>query len=391
MKQFFTSLICLVFAQNMHAQNLEIYEVTLDSTIVSTNLGFEKNIQLLTPWGWDPNSGNQYPLLVIFDKQNSSNYDYLLHTIDYLASFGQIPAFMILGIEAGEGGKRLIETSFHKENSKGLENDRFLFEELLPMIERDYAYNGSLSLIGHSRYGFYTTYLLGEHAPDLMAVISISPFFLEKGTDLTSHIKEKIYYTHDLDHDLYYAISVGDTIIDTGDFYLMKDTINDMPEYDSFHFLTYEYPDAWHITTPGLTVNQALHDIFHFWQERQMQFYRTDRADVQVHYAELQEELFAHYGTSLDFSLGVLNGTGWRFFGEYKYKEAIQCWKILASAYPTFSEAYYYIALAYSDLGDLKNMERFRQKALQEVQKSTFYTEEERAALLKDLENLKED
>lgn len=389
MKQSLLLLLALLSLTGSNAQEFDIYKTELDTSIYSTHLQYEKKIQLLTPWCWDPGSGNAYPLVVIFDMQNSSNYSYLLHTIDYLAGFGQIPAFMVLGIEAGEGVNRLIETSLHRDKSKGLENERFLYEELFPFLEENYGFNGEVVLIGHSRYGFYTTYLLTKHAAELMAVISISPFFIEKNTNLITETKAQIY-AQDFDHHLYYAFSVGDSIIDTPDFYGMRDTLEAMAlsEEDTFHALPYEFPTAWHITMPGLTVNQALYDIFYFWHERQMAFYRTEEKDVAGLYVQHQQEIAAHYGTPLDYNLGVLNGTGWRFYGQGRYEEAIQCWHILARAYPDFSEAYYYIALAYKDLGNAGQMEAFKQKALSTIPRSKFFTEEEKAATLEELKNL---
>ncbi|MCB0644388.1 MAG: hypothetical protein KDC44_22240 [Phaeodactylibacter sp.] len=391
MKQCLSLLLLLGLTLSGSAQDFEIYTVQLDTSIHSEYLQYDKKIQLLTPWCWSPESGNEYPLLVIFDMQNSGNYSYLLHTIDYLAGFAQIPAFMILGIEAGEDRNRLIETSFHLKNSKGEENDRFLYEELFPLLKKEYGFSGDVVLVGHSRYGFYTTYLLTKHAAELMAVISVSPFFIEKNTNLINDTKAKISNAQDLEHDLYYAFAVGDSIFDTPDFYGMRDTLQAMnlSEEAAFHALPYEFPAAWHITMPGLTVNQALYDIFFFWQERQMLFYRTESEEVTDLYGKLQEEIKAHYGSYLDFNLGVLNGTGWRFYGAERYEAAIQCWQILARAYPDYSEAYYYIAMAYKELGNAQQMEAYKQKALTAIPRSAFYTEAEKAATLEELKSLR--
>ena len=57
--------------------------------------------------------------------------------------------------------KRTKETLHRKTNPSGMaeENELFIFNELIPFIEKNYKASKFRVLIGHSRYGYLTTYL----------------------------------------------------------------------------------------------------------------------------------------------------------------------------------------------------------------------------------------
>lgn len=111
-------------------------------------------------------------------------------TIDYLTSNDQIPASVIIGVESPMN-KRFKETDLPSSNpsSLGYKNEKFVFDELVPLAKRLYSASEFLLLIGHSRCGYFSTYLLTQEFKKLNAVISISPFYTQNNVDLIGFVK----------------------------------------------------------------------------------------------------------------------------------------------------------------------------------------------------------
>lgn len=103
--------------------------------------------------------------------------------------------------------------------------------------------------------------------------------------------------------------------------------------------------------------------------------------------AQLEAEITAHYGTSLDFALGILNGKGWTFFNEGAFENAVKTWKLLLNNYPNFSEAYLYMLEAEIALKSNHNptIEAFHLS----LENSKLYSDAEKQELLIELERLK--
>ena len=100
----------------------------------------------------------------------------------------------------------------------------------------------------------------------------------------------------------------------------------------------------------------------------------------------LRKEIASFYGKNLNFSLGVLNGKGWYFYGEEQYENAIKAWEILLEAYPNFSEAYLYIIEAQKILkvDYSKTVKQLRES----LKTTTFYSKEEKKEIEDELDKL---
>ena len=69
------------------------------------------------------------------------------------------------------------------------ENEMFIFQELIPLAEQQFHASSFRLLIGHSRYGYFTSSLLFSRINELNSVISLSPFFTQNNVDLTDSVK----------------------------------------------------------------------------------------------------------------------------------------------------------------------------------------------------------
>ena len=171
-------LLFLFCSIQLFSQKYESYKKLTDTTISSLNLGYNKNISVIVPKDWQQNLEKTYPLTIIFDRQNKRSNQFIINTIDYLTINDQMPASIIVSVDS-EQMKRTKETLHRKTNPSGMaeENELFIFNELIPFIEKNYKASKFRVLIGHSRYGYLTTYLFEKRLNQLNGIISLSPFF----------------------------------------------------------------------------------------------------------------------------------------------------------------------------------------------------------------------
>lgn len=353
----------------------------MDTTVSSTNLGFDKNITITVPFEWQEDIDREYPLIIVFDQQNQRSYRYILNTIDYLTSNEQMPSSVIIGVESVQS-QRYYETIYAVSDEQGLalQNERFIFEELIPLAENKYKASSFRLLIGHSRYGYFTTSLLCSRINDLNGVISISPFFGQKNINLIDSIS--LLENQLLNSHKYYRYGTGNDY--PADFYKMDSLLKQFnnPRLD---FKGRLFKEADHNVTPGLTVGTALYEIFEDWSEVQSKYISNEQSDLTT-IDTLRKCVQAKYGSQLKFSLGILNGKGWFFYNEKEYVKAIQAWEILMETYPNFSEGYLYIIDAQLHLK--QNYDDVRVKFHQSLANSEIYSEKEKIELNQELENM---
>lgn len=378
----FVLFFSLLNINALFSQEYERYKKLLDTTISSNILGFDKNITVTVPFEWQKDNERDFPLIIIFDRQNQRSHNYILNTIDYLTSNEQMPSSVIISIES-EQKYRYLETLHKVSNEKGLatENEKFLFDELIPMAEKQFRASNFRLFIGHSRYGYFTTSLLFSRIDQLNGIISLSPFFIQDNVDLTDSIVD--LKTLKFNSLKYYRYGIGNDY--PKQFFKMDSTLN-VNRISSVDMKGWLFQEADHNVTPGLTISRALYEIFEKWSNIQSHYFSNDQKDLSS-INTLKEEIIKNYGSNIEFSLGVLNGKGWYFYGEKEYEKAIDAWEILLKSYPNFSEAYLYIIDAQIQLRNdySDTVERFNIS----LSKSTIYSELEKKGLIKELEEMK--
>ena len=381
-KHFVLLFIFTLLTTSLSAQNYERYKKLKDTIISSKNLGFEKKVSVIVPIEWQNGINNNFPLIIVFDKQNQRSHHYIMNTIDYLTSTEQIPSSVIISI-ASEQRYRYVETQYKISDPNGLalENEKFIFEELIPLAEKEYKASSFRLLVGHSRYGYFTTSLFGSRINDVNGVIAMSPFFTQKNTDMTDSISNLNKHTYKAKK--YYRFGIGNDYPD--DFTRMDTVIKKHISHPFLDLKGYRFKEADHNTTPGLVISTALYEIFEDWAAIQAKYSSLKQKDLRIKTA-LEQEIVANYGVKLSFSIGVLNGKGWHFYNDKQYDKAIEAWQLLMEAYPNFSQGYLYIINAQIQLQQdyLKTAEKFKKSLVT----SEFYTEKEKKALEAELQEM---
>jgi tetratricopeptide (TPR) repeat protein len=381
-KTVYIVLLIFICSNNLFGQDYERYKKLRDTTITSKYLGFDKNITITVPFEWQKDLNRDFPLIIVFDRQNQRSHNFILNTIDYLTSNEQIPSSIIISVES-EQKYRYLETLHKASSQKGLaeENEKFIFDELIPLAEKQYNASSFRLFIGHSRYGYFTSALLISRINELNGIIALSPFFTQTNVDLTDSIQtlEK----QPFNSTKYYRFGIGNDY--PSDFVKMDSVINLLSnsELDAKGFL---FKEADHNVTPGLTIGISLYEIFENWSNIQAKYFSNDQKDLKIINA-LEEEIIINYGNRLEFSLGILNGKGWYFYNEKEYAKAIEAWEFLIESYPNFSEGYLYIMDAQVQLN--QNISETIETFNTSLAKSDLYSETEKKELIKEIEDLK--
>lgn len=377
----FLLLILLFFTTSLQSQNYERYKKFQDTTINSKNLGFNKNIGITVPVEWQKGIDNKYPLIIIFDRQNKRSHQYIINTIDYLTSNEQMPSSVIISV-ASEQKYRYSETSFKisEETGLGEENEKFIFEELIPFAEKKLHASSYRLLIGHSRYGYFTTSLFHSRINELNGVIAISPFFTQKNVDLTDSIKK--LDTEKFSYNKYYHFAIGN---DFPEDYIRMDAVVSTLKNNLLHINGHHYKQADHNVTPGIMMAKSLYEIFENWSAIQS-LYIKDKSNDSDTINALNQKMISTYATKLNFSLGIMNGKGWAFYNDQQYDKAIEAWELLLISYPNFSEAYLYILKSQIELG--RDSSETILKFKKSLMDSEFYSPKHKSELEKELNEM---
>lgn len=382
MKLIVSIIYLLYVAHFAYAQQYERYKKFPDTLFQSNALGYSKKLSITVPLEFQSDDSlKSFPLIVIFDSQNQRSYNYILNSIDYLTSNEQMPSAVIVGVESSEE-KRYDETQLEisDQTAFGSKNESFIMNELIPFAEKSLKTIDFYLLIGHSRYGYFTSYLLTKHADQLNAVISMSPFTTQKNVNLCDSIA-KLFSSYSSTKNLYYRFGIGNDYPDN--FLELNEKLNAIQSpAKTANFKGKLFNEADHTVTPGLVISTALYEIFEFWGKQQNEFIKNESknsSSINVYLDKIQQ----HYSAKLNFSIGTLNGKGWYFFGENEYEKAIEAWELMMASYPNFAEGYFAIMDAKIKLKQDYAEALKKLKACLLV--TEFYTEDELIDLYRDL------
>lgn len=387
------------------SQTLESYRFMGDTTLVSASLQYPKQLDIWVPAEYQSDhSLTRYPVILIFDRQNERSFSYILRSIDYLTSTEQMPAAILVGITSTMQ-HRYGETELEVSNPEafGSRNATFIFDELVPMLRNDLHASGFTMLIGHSRYGYFTSWLLAQHYAELSAVIAVSPVFAQPRVDVLPELlslfdqppdSQVRYFRFGIGNDypeeyarLQQAIALRESGSDTyrSDFNQNEMHITQLKS-GNFDLKGYYYPQAYHNATPGLTVPTALYEIFEYWSAGQNAFMANDVLDPSV-IDSLVTRMHTHYGHVMNMAPGILNGKGWFFFNQGAYEAAETVWERTLEVYPGFLDIYLHIMQArYETHRDYDDVLHRLQQALPGSEMYSEQEKEEIRALLRELE-----
>ena len=389
MKKLISVLIAFFLVHNTYAQTESVYyKAPFDTTLASEYLKENCTITVILPKGFSKTCATKFPLIIVFDRQNKMIFRQIFESINYLVSFGEMPESVIIGVTSDDNRRNTATTlAASKRNGKGELTNAFVFDELIPYAEKELNVSNCRTLIGHSRFGFLTSYMLSKNFNELTAVISCSPLFTDTNVQLIDSLQNKMN-TINLNHKLYFRFITGDSITDTKDYSLMKSFLTKKP-VNNFDWKGFEFYDASHMATPGLGVMPSLLQIFDYYTDEVNKVLKENTLPFDRNeYNVFLNKMKAHYGAAIGLGLPVLNGIGFKYYNNKQYQAARTAWTILLADYPMFSDAYSNIAKSYLKEDNKVEAKHYYELAKQKAVDNSFYNAEERKELIKDIDDV---
>lgn len=102
MKFVVVATVGLCSSVTVYGQNYFAYENPIEKQVYSLDLKDTVKYELILPKAALVSHGIQYPVIVVFDRQNRFSYANTINTIDYLTMSMAIPNSIILGISLDE-------------------------------------------------------------------------------------------------------------------------------------------------------------------------------------------------------------------------------------------------------------------------------------------------
>lgn len=206
----------------------------------------------------------EYPVIFLLDRQNDINYDYHVHTIDYLNMMSAIPSVIVVGIELPNP----VRNRWTNPNATGGQADdfiRFICQELTPGLKDSLPLGAHHMIIGHSRTAIFGFYALSVRPDFFNSVIASSASNFDFGDEYQQQ-RFEAFIELARDSNQHFDIHFSSGTVPFRD--LHEPAVDQFLEYlkakklpDNIHWKHYK-ENVDHMAIHGLTVNRALTEIF---------------------------------------------------------------------------------------------------------------------------------
>jgi hypothetical protein len=206
----------------------------------------------------------KFPILFVFDRQNTIGYSHTLHSIDYLVSIAAIPEAIVVGIAMPENEFRYYLTMHQGKNALFSSMEKAIIKTIPELIGRKPEDTFTL-LIGHSRTAMFSFYLSVKHPEIFDGVIAASLW--EPNANGMPNLQElsnwmKVISTEEKTHYLHF--SSGEEL--SGDMHEKPcRTLDSLLRSQSSPALEFNYhliKNADHFSNYGLMIGPSLFEIF---------------------------------------------------------------------------------------------------------------------------------
>jgi len=329
-------------------------------TMTSKILNREVTVLISVPDGYNVSSTN-YP--VLYDL-NSFLFTYACGTAELLARTSNIPNMIVVGVPALEGG--YVPTPFEErgENPSGADlSIKFLKEELIPFVEKNYRTNTFRILYGHSVGGLFTMYTLFNHPDMFTAYIAGSPWFQTNNQYWLKNI-EKMAKVRKLD-DKFLFMTVGkeETELTLDTFKELEKWMNDKP----IAGLTWK--SAWvegdHSSMVGRNTYDGLLFIFSGWKMPNEILRNADVEKIEE-YLKTNTTKWARYGFGPNDILQErrVNSMGYQLLSRNEYEKAVKMFSYNIKRFPKSFNAHDSLGEAYMIMGEKEKAIKYYKLAI---------------------------
>lgn len=341
MKKIAFLLITCLIQISLSAQT----DVTIgkNKKFVSKLLGGEVTYSEHLPYGYD-NSKIDYPVIYMMNGQIIQSFASAAATVDNLSN-ERIPNMILIGIsntdKAGAYWSCPNDTGFVKGGEMFF---KFLKEEFIPEINKNYRTNDYKILAGQSNTGLFVMYNFLFHHELFDAYIVASPMFNWCPDFYLNKTKSFLMDNVQINKKLYVSYGDLDYVEVLSHINEFKDILKQAPK--SLKWQVELIQNSGHV--PFVTLNNAL--LF-FFSECTMNAERKKLkiSEIKSHFITISKE----YGFTVNPKEGVLFDMSMDLKNQKKFDESIEMFKYLISLYSDSETYYFYLGQTYQEKGDL--------------------------------------
>ncbi|UCC82977.1 MAG: tetratricopeptide repeat protein [Gemmatimonadota bacterium] len=334
--------------------------------IASQHLGETRDLLIRLPRGYadegGPNSA-RYPVLYVLD--GGDYFEPFGGVVQYLTMYDMVPELIVVAIPHGDRMKELTFSPSNEENgdwptSGGAESfQRFLEEELIPVIDESYRTYPFRILVGHSLAGLFALESLAR-SPDLFqATIALDPSLYWNQFEWLKNAATLFDGVSNWRHFLFISGERKDEE-ETRRLAEFQSLVEARaPEGFEYHYACYPEENHASVGLPGFY--QDLKQLFAGWQT-EGEWWSLGPDKVRAHFRGLSDR----YGFSVPIPEDLL--VGHALHGLHRHEapdEAILLLELCLSLYPESADAYEGLGEAYERKGDRDQAEKHYLKALE--------------------------
>lgn len=402
MRTYCIFFLLLIVTCSTKAQEFSSYEKPIETSLYSQALNDSVSLEITLPKELKNQTGKEYPIIYLLDRQLSNNYKYNLYTIDYLSTLQWMPNAIVIGITFSNKNRN----SWTVPNASGGKADNlilFIENELNNELREKYPISNFNLLIGHSRTAIFSSYALSKSPEFFNGTIASSVSNFDFG-DNEQHKQFELFLNKIVSssHKYYYYFSVGEksygdlheSAVDTLNTYL---NAKKLPK--NLEWKYYKHKIA-HDLTPGVTVGNALSEIFKDYGRRiELCFDLAKGSRNKVpwnDFLDLYSSLSSELGFKIQPSELFFNSIASEYYNDYDSiygdNNLDFTLEILLKAIEEFPNDFEYnswIGEIYITLKEIEKGEHYLNKAIELINNDKSVSELDRINYLKEIEALK--
>jgi len=340
----------------------EATDIVIGKSIPMTSkiLNREVNILISVPEDYNVSS-TKYP---VFYDLNSFYFTLDCGTVQLLSRTSDIPNMIVVGVPPLERG--YVPTPFEDRGEKPATADlsiKFLREELILFVEKNYRTNAFRILYGHSVGGLFTMYTLFNY-PDLFtAYLAGSPWFQTNDQYWLKNIEKMAKARNMKDKFLFMTVGKDEAELTLDTYKTLEKWMNDT----SLTGLTWK--SAWIEGDHGSMVGRNIYDgLLFFFSGWKIPYSVLREADVEKieEYLKTNSAKWAKFGLEASAILPEqrINALGYGLLNQKEYDKAVEIFIYNIKRFPKSFNAHDSLGEAYMIMGDKEKAIKYYKLAI---------------------------
>lgn len=328
---------------------------TLESSILREHRTYR--VFLPASYAWEKDRA--YPVLYVLDGE--THFAHTAIAADYLATHGDIPEMIVVGIDSTVRVRDFTQTDWPKAWAGGGGADnfkRFLATELIPSVEKNHRTDGFRALSGHSAGGQFVLHCLATEPALFRAYMALSPS-LDWDNNLPQRSLEKAFSSASKLETFLYVARSDDTGRALADYERLVLTFRKKSP-KGFRWFSQAYPNETHVGVPLLAQIDALRRLYAGYR------FHDDMMSRGLTYAEEHfRKVSATVGWTLPLPEVVLNEFAYEALAQDRTQAAIALFKRNVQAHPYSAHAWGGLADGYAKASQWREGMETAQRAIE--------------------------